>query len=120
MASMTNAELESSEMSEIKKRWMTEGMDEAMALDRGDHALWTVTDTYTCPNCGHNECKYMQTIGTNKKEDQSDEPVITVSYQKMSIFNLEPRQTDEIEICYIHLINFTHTYSSVKFYTCFK
>lgn len=51
-----------------------------MAEDRGDYNLWTVTTDYLCPNCADpsQNCKYIQTIGTNKKEDQSEEPVITV------------------------------------------
>jgi len=78
MATSPDEELATLAMKEERKKFEEEGMQEAMAVDRSEWALWTPTTIYTCPSCRNENNKFMATLGTNKKEDQSEEPVITV------------------------------------------
>jgi hypothetical protein len=43
-----------------------------------DEGLLTQTDEHRCPQCGAFDGKFFATISTSRKEDQSEEPVITV------------------------------------------
>ena len=60
-------------------------MKEVMAIDPKDDPRWTraAKGSYKCEKCGNEGGEelpilFLATVGTHRKEDQSDEPVLTM------------------------------------------
>ncbi|CAD7951609.1 unnamed protein product [Amoebophrya sp. A120] len=79
---LSQAELESEEMTAKRTNLEEKVLQEAMAIDPRDDPRWTKVaknSYYHCPKCNNSEeILMLATVGTHRKEDQSDEPVITL------------------------------------------
>ncbi|CAD7922656.1 unnamed protein product [Amoebophrya sp. A25] len=76
----SNAELESKKMTERRVQLEEQAMHEAMAVDPKDDPRWSLVrgGQFKCEKCGSEEVLMLATVSTNRKEDQSDEPVLTL------------------------------------------
>lgn len=80
LAFLSDEQLSSASMRQRQKALEEEGLRNAMARNPHDDPLLSkLIDEYSCPECNHNEVFVTRTINTSKKEDQSDDPVMTLS-----------------------------------------
>eukprot|EP00397_Hematodinium_sp_SG-2012_P048012 GEMP01054831.1.p1 GENE.GEMP01054831.1~~GEMP01054831.1.p1 ORF type:complete len:199 (+),score=23.68 GEMP01054831.1:47-643(+) len=84
LASLDDEHLMSDQQRTIREQHKIESFQDALGIDVKDDALWTPTDVYTCRTCESEDCKYMNTISSSRKEDQSDDPIVTVRCQSCS------------------------------------
>jgi len=92
MAGMDDSKLMSEKQRDLQVQYKAEAFKDALGVDVKDDAMWTATDTYACPKCGSEDCRYLNTISSSRKEDQSEDPTVTV--RCMTCFHLWKAQGD--------------------------
>jgi len=78
LGSLSDDKLMSEEQRVLQEQYKQEGLLEALGVDVKDDGMWTPTDVYNCQKCNSENCRYLNTILSSRKEDQSDDPVVTV------------------------------------------
>jgi len=78
LGSLSDDELMSEEQRMIQEQYKKENFQESLGMDVKDDGMWTPTDIYICQKCNSENCRYLNTIPSSRKDDQSDDPVVTV------------------------------------------